>query len=198
MTEEMLKRWTRGELRGEERREVTRWVVRCTDPQLPVLLQGMIREARYEAADQGLASRGGLWSRLVEAWGTMLEAGRAGLTTGLGPSLVLASDDEEVPAEVLSVRLMPAPEVQLRLSESTEAAIYLSSDEGDCVRLWGPAPAQADVAAPIPDLAGGRTTLWAVWGEGLPRRAEALEELLAALSEPGVTREALRLEPGEA
>ena len=66
MTEETLRRWVRGQLPPAERREVSRWMLRCTDPELPELLQALTREARDEARDADLIAQGR--GALVRAW----------------------------------------------------------------------------------------------------------------------------------
>ena len=171
MTEEKLRQWVAGGLSPAERREVTRWVVRCTDPDLPVLLHGMLRESRETAADQALRGVDALWGRLVDAWTTLVEAGRAEWTVPDAP-LVLASVDEPW------VRLEDGPRVVVQQADG-EVALYLMDDRPSVQRLHGPGPAPA-AALPLPTT-GGRTTLWAVRGAVLPRRPDVREELVAAL-----------------
>lgn len=171
MTEERLRLWVTGALDPAERRAVTRWVVRCTDPDLPVLLHGMLRASRETAADAALRQVDAVWERLVDAWTALLDAGRAEWTVPEA-SLVLASVDEPW------VRIEDGPVVVVQAVEG-EVALYLSDDDPTVVRLHGPgaAPAQP-IPLPTPD---GRTTLWAIRGSALPRRDDVREELLAAI-----------------
>lgn len=171
MTEEMLRRWASGELDPTERRAVTRWVVRCTDPDLPVVLHGMLRESRESTADAALRQVDALWGRLVDAWGALLDAGQAEWTVPEG-GLVLASVGGPW------VRIDDGPTVVVEPTDD-EVVLYLTDDRPMVQRLHGPGAAPTgQIALPTPD---GRTTLWAIRGAGLPRRPDAREELLAAL-----------------
>lgn len=48
-----LRAWVRGELPPERRREVGRQLLRSTDPRLPGLLRGLIREHERERRRKG-------------------------------------------------------------------------------------------------------------------------------------------------
>ncbi len=173
MTEDRLRAWVRGELSGEERREVTRWLVRCTDPRLPALLQGMLREQRDEAADAQLAARGPVWSRLTEAWQRLVEAGEA-IVVLPEPTLVLASADAD------PLRLEERDGELVAVGEIDEGAIFLTDDTGRSELLVG--PGRGPLSVPIPAALGPRATLWLTEGpaqdlnEAIPRRALRLED----------------------
>ena len=155
MTEDRLRSWVRGELSGEDRREVTRWLVRCTDPRIPALLQGMLREQRDEVADRQLSARGPVWTRLTEAWQRLLEAGEA-FAAPPEPTLVLASADTD------PLRL-EEQDGQLRVVGNTDGgALFLTDDTGRSELLAGPGP--GPLTAPVPANLGPRPTLWLTAG----------------------------------
>ncbi len=157
MTEDRLRAWVRGELSGEERREVTRWLVRCTDPRLPALLQGMLREQRDEAADAQLAARGPVWSRLTEAWQRLVEAGEA-IVVLPEPTLVLASADAD------PLRLEERDGELVAVGDIDEGAIFLTDDTGRSELLVGPGPGPLEAA--IPAARASRATIWLTRGTG--------------------------------
>jgi anti-sigma factor RsiW len=195
MTEEKLMRWVRGELSGADRREVSRWLVRCTDPRLGPLLAGMVQEARDEAADRALAARGGAWPRLIEAWSQLLELGRAGLSGGLEGGLVLATDgQQEAPLslqpdgdQVAAVVVVP---------EGAEAALFLTADDGSVEQIWGPTTPTGRVTIPLPTAPGERATIWLLWGSWIPSAAP-IDTLLRALDREDTEARAIRLVPEE-
>ncbi|MFT4628328.1 MAG: hypothetical protein ACI8PZ_007023 [Myxococcota bacterium] len=188
MTEDRLRLWALGALSGDERREVTRWVVQCTDPQLPVLLRGFVREAAEAEADRSLRGHGTAWARLVEGWHQLLDAASAGWAD-VDAGLVLASAPEEGPW----AELVPGPAV--RLSTSEEVAVYLVDDRPSVVRVYGSGPGPGP-NAPIPlPTPARRPTAWVARGVRLPRDADVLTELLAALDTAEV--QAFRWEPAE-
>ncbi len=156
MTEERLRAWVRGELAGEERREVTRWLVRCTDPRIPSLLQGMLREQRDEAADARLGSRGPLWSTLTDAWRRLIEAGEA-LTTGPEPALVPAGVEALEP-----LRLEERQGELLVVADTDGGALFLTDDTGRVDRLAG--PGAGELIARVPEELGPRPTVWLTAG----------------------------------
>lgn len=192
MTEELLRRWVRDELPPDERRKVTRWMVCCTSPDLGPLLQGMVQELRDERADRALTARGGAWSRLVDAWHGLLDAGRAALFDADGAlSLASLAEDEPAPREVEIGAHRGGPALWVRV-EAREVAAYLTDDQGTVQRLLLPGETES-VAWPVAlPQAGERPTVWAVWGERLPRHGDALTELDAALSDPSVGHAAAR------
>lgn len=195
MNEANLRRWVRGELGPAERREVSRWIVRCTDPNLGPLLHGLAIEAAEARADAALAARGGLWSRLLASWSALLDAGLAELTVGAEPSLILA----ELPAE--------ATEPALRLVERGGAlvavlslpvaiaddpvAFFLSDDVGQVQVLTGTS-GERERHAPLPDALGPRTTIWAVIGTS-NLEGDAATMLATALEQPERRVLALRI-----
>ncbi|MFT5685952.1 MAG: hypothetical protein ACI8RZ_006907, partial [Myxococcota bacterium] len=165
----------------------------CTDPDLGPLLHGMLQEARDEVADQRLAGLGGAWSALVDAWTAMLEGGRAALVAGLSPPIVLASDGTPETPPLMLVSVEDTIRARLTIPAGKEAALYLTDDTGAITRLLPPGPyTPADHALPI--SSGERATLWAVWGDALPRHPQPLDELQAALTDATVTAQAIRLQ----
>ncbi len=193
MNEDTLRLWARGALTPAERREVSRWLVRCTDPSLGPLLLGMLQEARDEIADQRLAGLGRTWSALVHAWSVLLEGGRATLVSGLSPPIVLAVDGEPATPPLMLVEVAGAARARLTTPSNQETALYLTSDAGTIERLLTPR-LHLPADHPLPASPGERATLWAVWGSALPRHPQPLDELLAALADPAVSAQAIRLQ----
>lgn len=194
MNEELLRRWVRGELPAGERRVVTRWIVRCTAPELGPLLVGMAREAQQERVDAVVAARGPRWARLVERWNTLLDAGRASVSAG-DDALVLASVDGAAPGTPLGLEDVDGARHATLLAgddPDEEAALFLTDDDGATTRLAGPAPATAAMRAPLPSERGPRATVWAVRGPALPRDGDAGDALGEVLARPDVAAWAVR------
>lgn len=186
MTEETLRRWTRGELDPGERREVSRWIVRCTDPSLGPLLHGMAIEAAEARADAALAARGGLWSRLVASWSALLDAGLAELTTGAEPALILAGLQAEATEPALRlIEREGAPTVVLSVpaAMADEPVTFFLSDDAGRVQLLEGASGDRERRARLPVALGPRPTIWAVLG--LPgSESDAATLLATALEQP--------------
>ena len=200
MTEDLLRRWVRGELQPAERRDVSRWIVRCTAPDLGPLMQAIALEHRDEQRDAALSARGGVWLRLRVRWNALLDAGRAhvslGDDAGLVPASVGAAADvmpltivvEDAGARV-TFALFPAPAAPI------EAALYLTDDDGHVSRLIAAAVIAGPLSAHIPATAGARATVWAVCASALPRDSDVAIELDRAVDAPGALVWAARLLP---
>jgi hypothetical protein len=197
MNEAMLRRWVAGELDADQRLEVTRWMVCCTDPALPAVLRGLIRERADARADAAERARGSAFGRLVDHFAALWERGAAILDVG-GPTLVPASDTTPSQATVLSVSEsadgVVLATIDAPATSAREVAIYLTSDGVEAVRVWGPAAAPSGPVR-VPPPFGERPTLWAIWGTTLPRVSSTTQELLAALGDSSVEHAAVRWIP---
>lgn len=187
MDEHTLRLWVRGRLDPARRRQVTRWMVQCTDPRLPVLLRGLAREQADARADDAERARGGVWSALVQAFHDLVDANAAWLV-GPGERIVLAGAEAAQPpldlredGERVSVRA--------RTPSAQEGALYLTEDGAPVRRLHGPS---AQPPGPLSVAPGARSTVWMVWGPQLPRSSDPVEELAAALADPTVEQVACR------
>lgn len=188
MTEDRLRRWVLGQLAPDERREVTRWVVQCTDPDLGPLLAGLLRDAEERRADDDLRRAGTLWSSLVDKWNALLDLGAAGWSAGPGLTLARATGPatpwaEAVPnGEQLTVRLAPT---------SLDVLVVVTDDTGRVIELHAPGPTQGEalhlVVGSVP-----RPTVWAVRGAQLPRGSDPLGSLVSALERADVERVVVR------
>ncbi len=196
MNEATLRRWVRGELAPGERREVSRWIVRCTDPNLGPLLHGLAIEATEERADAALSARGGPWRRLVASWRALVDAGLAELSTGAEPSLILADLGVEDAGPALRlVERDGALFAALRLREELAEApvtLFLSDDDGR-VEVLTSAEVGDERLAPLPDPLGPRATIWAVLDPVAVGDGDPALLLAAALERPERRAIALRL-----
>ena len=111
MDELTLRAWVRGTLSPARRREVTAWMLRCTDPDLPILIHGLIREQEQEQSDAALLARAPDAGWLVDAWHRLLELGAATWET-------LASDE---------------PQLAVLAAGSTNGPVFAVIEEGDGV-----------------------------------------------------------------
>lgn len=118
MNEATLRAWVRGELAADERREVTRWLVRCTDPRLGPLLVGLAEEARLE--------RRTAWDDVRDAFFALLDAGRAALA---GPDLA-AAVTAEVSADPSPPALLAADGDAAQIHAPPGAAVYARWPDG--------------------------------------------------------------------
>lgn len=193
MTEDQLRRWVLGQLPPDERREATRWVVSCADPDLGPLLDGMLREAEEARRDGALAGLGRAWDELVARWRGLLDEGAAGWSGGLSPTLAGAGGTSAL------VRVeAEGDRVTVDVSATAlEVAVYLTDDTGRCDRLVPPGPVVSARRAEFVVSVGPRPTAWACAGPALPRATTPVDELNAALGTPGVERSALRWDPTE-
>lgn len=193
MTEDRLRRWVLGQLPPDERREVSRWVVRCTDPDLAPLLAGMLREDAENRADDALGALGRAWRSLVEQWRALLDAGEAGWSGGLSPTLASAGD----PTPVVRVTTV-GTRVTVEVSDTAlEVAVYLTDDAGRCDRLIPPGPVVAAGASEFVVSVGARPTVWAFTAPALPRVSDPVDELNEVLRASDATRSAVRWDPAE-
>jgi len=191
MNPQLLRRWANDTLSPPEKRQVYRWMVTCTDPDLPLLLHGMLRERREREADQRLSAQKGLWSSLVDHWHTLLDAGEAAWTTpGTAPVLATVDQAQEQPLAsieeptdgkfTLALHTPPALQVTALISTDTPSVHLL------CEGLPG-----GDHNLPLPAV-GPRPTVWVFVGAALPRAARPEETLKELLQAEGVTVQALR------
>lgn len=167
MNVEMLRRWVRNELDRDARREVGRWMLRSTDPQLPSLLQGLIKEHEEEVADAALCSKWpgrafviDLWSRLVGEGRATFEAlrpaelaGGAVLgTAASGSGLAFRRVGDEVVIDVTIAE------------DSRNVALLATTDLGEEHVLFGPSSLPAgthvNVARWTPESEEGRVVVW--------------------------------------
>jgi hypothetical protein len=193
LTEETLRRWMNGELSPSESREVARWIVRCTSPELGPLLRALAREREEAEADRTLLSFAPHWRALVEKWIALLTTGAAGWTSP-DAGLVLASLAPETASSWCRLRESDdGVQVIVDGDPDLEVAIYLTADDARARRVVPPTD-YADVTWPIllEQVGADRPTLWTVRGRSLPRDPDPLTELLAALDRDDVEVRALR------
>lgn len=194
MNEDRLRQWVRGQLSPTDRREVTRWVVLCTDPDLGPLLEGLTREFHEEQAQTRLRGFGAQWQALVDCWTALLDAGSAGLL-GPGARPALASADRQAPWLTLA-GASTGVRVTVGHSVGSFVALVLTDDQPQARLLRAPAPVATDpftVDAPHPQAA--RPTLWGLRGAQLPQTADPLQLLLLALDDPHVEAVSIRWDP---
>ncbi len=161
VTEDQLRRWIRGELSRAEGRQVARFVVRCRDPRLPGLLQGMAEELKEERADARLSARGPAWAGLVDAWTRLLDSAAAAWRPATG-GLVLAGAEDDG-AYAIGFRTDPHLLVEITPPDPGDLLLVVATDDtGRASRLHGPGGAAPLLAAPDP--LPPRWTVWAVWG----------------------------------
>lgn len=179
MTEQTLSAWLDGGLTPERRREVTRWMLRCDDPALPVLMQGLIRRQAEARADATLLRQAPGRDWMVRAWASLLEARRAAWSVGEGrrPALAMLAPG----GEPLSVHLEADGVLRPTLSVGPEAfvALVVTTDRPSEDLLVGPVAAREldPDALPgwLPEPGDGRVTFWlAVGAAPLPSSLEAL------------------------
>lgn len=167
MDEDTLREWIRGTLPPARRREVTVWMLRCRDPNLPALMLGLAREYEDEKADQRLLERVPGAAVVVDAWRWLVDAGRAAWTAGEGtPRLAVLSPAESVWREALivtaaadgtlqlEIRMVAEADVALFATDDNEAGGTLLFDERLGAGTW------SKLAAWQPEADDGRTTFW--------------------------------------
>lgn len=189
MNEDLLRRWVRRELPPNERRAVSRWVVECADPALAPLLSGMLQEQRDAIADRALASRPGVWQAVVDAWRRLLDAGRAELSSGMGPLVLASAGGPAVPELVLHEKEGQLEAVFRPALSPTVAAMFVTHDDGVVLRLAGPESGAELRAAVAP---GQRTTVWGLHGPGLTITVDAAQDLARLLQDPKIVAVAVR------
>jgi hypothetical protein len=199
MTEDIIRRWMRGDLRGAERRDVTRWVVRCTDPDLAVLLHGLSLEITDEARDAALNARGPFWARLSDAWRSLLDAGRAQATLGLDAGLVLARATDDAKAATLTLlrdstgvvaTFRPDP-----ARASSRTVVMVVTDDGGTVQRLAVQGDGIAWVARLPEPLGDRTTVWAALSPPSLRQDDPTAEFEAMIAAAGADVWASRILP---
>ncbi len=190
MTEETLRRWANVELSRDEARDVYRWMVRCTSPELPTLLTGLLRERREREADAALRQRGSTWPELVQRWAQLLADGAASWTEpGLMP--MPASVDDEAPRpQVWLEERDGATRVRVDIEEDAEVTVFVTDDDGGAVRL--PEASGRPREWVLPRM-GARPTVWVAMGTAsTPEPADVLEQLAQRTDDDDVAVVALR------
>jgi len=163
MDEMTLRRWALGTLPSQERRDVSRWLVRCTDPALPALLHGILQDARDEQADAVLRRRGPLWTRLADAWQQLIDDSTAFLSSGQAAiALAEAGGPPPPPLQLAADRL------HVSVPSGVRFALYVTDDNGRAETLCGPEESTGDRVVGVPRGLGARATFWLVWGAQLP------------------------------
>ena len=197
MNERSLVQWVRGELPSDERRQVTEWMIRCRDPQLPLLLDGIMQAERDAERDQNLLGLGPAWTQLVQGWQSLVEQGRAVLLDAPAGDFAMASAQEQLPVlqlvereeERLAILVAPTP---------GHFSLIISSDSGH-VELLEQASLQAQEQLQVTmGAVGQRSTIWALSGAAGPKLSP-IEQLSDALSASEATSvlSAVRLDPRE-
>lgn len=185
MNIDMLRKWVRDELDPLRRREVGRWMLRCSDPQVPEIMHGLVREYEEEIADIALRTRAPGRSFVADLWHRLLESGRAGIESLRPPALVggavLGSATaatglafREIGEEVI---------VDLLITQTASMiAVFATTDLGDEHLLLKPTPliagTYADVTRWTPESSEGRITIWLVLAP-LDTDTERLQTLLS-------------------
>ena len=164
---ERLRQWVRGTLPRDERREVGRWMLRSTDPSIPTIIQGLIREHEEEMADAALRRLAPERNFVSEIWARLLESGRATLETvgppafAGGPVLGVATIHSGLQFRRVGGEIV----VDVVLVEGERrVSLVATTDLGDEHLLLEPTVLQpgayADVARWTPDPAEGRVAVW--------------------------------------
>lgn len=186
MNEELLQRWLRRDLPPVQQREVSRWLVCCTSPELGPLLHGMLQHHRDEVVDSVQVIKFPAFSAVISLWQRLLTQGRATLDAG-GDALVLAEHEAVArPLQVSLERINDRVLAQIELTSPGHQTLLLlrSSDDGAIERL-------ARMSPPLPTLvrvelgpaAAPRLTLWVALSKDPPTRDDPREELLAQSDE---------------
>jgi hypothetical protein len=185
-------------------------MIRCVDPELPVLIQGLVREHEDELADQRVLARFPAAGAMLRAFNRLIDQGKATLVEALEgepvavPTLANQPGVEgpiviRSPAQAPPARL----EIDLHLPDSRLLALYASTDPGELhqllVRQRLEAGVHRGVARWSVEPAEGRITFWMIsWppdtaasGDGGP----PLHELLSSPTTYGASVEAARYRP---
>ncbi len=185
MTEQELRAWVRGTLSPEARRDVSRWLVRCTDPRLGQVLRGLVREWRQEQADAAAASVAPALAPILSRWQALLDSGRAAVV-GLGLPGVVPAAVSRV-SETADFRAERADDgtltLRYELDAGTQVAILATSDAGDAVPVmpWTDLGPGAQVHPGwSPPTAWERPTVW--WLRTAQHPPPSLADPLAVLA----------------
>jgi hypothetical protein len=166
MNLDQLRRWVRDELAPTERREVGRWILRCGDPALPVVLQGLIREHEQEQADAALRARRPDRAFVTDLWRSMLDAGQ-GWIQALAPDVlpsgaVLGGDASAPPLSIHAAGTDVT--VVVHVPVTCVATVFATSDRGDEFILLDSTRLSAGThplwRAWTPEADEGRVTFW--------------------------------------
>lgn len=166
VTEDELRRWIRGELPPDARRVVSRWLVRNPHPDVARVLRGLLRDEQEARLDEVLAARDQRCARRVRAWTALFDTNNADWDAGERHLLAAAVEDPE-----LKLLTRVGDDVVVTGALGAEVAVYLSDDDGDVQVLHAPGPATS-LRIHVPPRHGRRPTVWAVWGDPLPRHPE--------------------------
>ena len=180
MNEDTLRKWVNDELVGDEELAVYRWMVLCTSPELPTVLDGLIRERKEREADARLLGLGSFWSRLVERWDDLVNSAQAGW---VGPGVDLAPASVDGPPMAPWARLTDDLYVEVEVG-GLEVAVYISTDAPAVRRLS--AEATNSTRFEVAYAGESRPTIWAVRGAALPVAQSAQEQLALALAQSDV------------
>lgn len=192
MNEDRLRRWADNALTPEEAREVYRWMVRCTDPDLPLVLSGLMRERREREADRGLSGRGAFWGRLVEGWQRLVGEGHALWTQpGLGP-LPAALEDAVAPEVWLDEGQDGAVVLELDVAAELQVVVFVSDDRPSLIEVFRGRGGRRTIGLP---KVGSRPTAWVFVGKVLASGMDAAASLEVLLDDLEVSTTALRWEP---
>ena len=183
MTQDMLKQWAAGTLSHSQERDVARWMVRCTDPELPRTLHGILREQRESAADVIQSRLGQAWQQLVDTWDALLDAGSAGWTQ---PGMGLQVASLQGPAEQADALVLSDDQVAVAVAGDEPVIVVVTDAQGAVIEL----PRSSDGPTKVPTDLQGRPTVWLIRGhEG---SVGTVEELHTAVTSPTARVTALR------
>lgn len=186
MNLETLRQWVRGELDPATRRQVGRWILRASNPDLPEILYGLVREFEHEQADLTLVDRSPGRAFVVDLWRYLLDQGQATIEAlrpaamAGGPVLGWAASDTHLafrnddPNVVVDLALAGPPRL---------VALIGTTDLGDEHLLVKPTVLEpgnyAGVASWFPEPGEGRVTVWLVLAPATAD-ASALSDLASA------------------
>jgi len=213
ITEDSLRRYIRGQLSPQERRGVTRWIVGCTDPELPILLQGLIREHDEEQADERLRNLHPSASIWIDTWAKLLERGKATWrevsdvphVPAHGFLKTTESPDVHFHFRGISDSAEPVVIVDLFLDQSSLVLVLATTDQGKKHLLVEPGLLPSGTHADITrwQVAGedGRVTFWLAHLPDDQQGVEmgtpgALQQVLADMLSGRIKGHAARLEVG--
>ena len=166
-----LKRWLRRELTPDRSREVSRWVVRSTDPSVGVALRALSKEIKEEERNlrqlrlrPETAPAIGLWERLLGLGTALWEA--PSRQSSLAPALATGHRPRTPALKLVGDAAAHGRTIELavQVPSATSATVLASTESGEIHVLVEPrsmgAGTYQGVAAWMCDEGEGEVTFW--------------------------------------